>query len=100
VFAVISGLGGSTWEPVQQFCEEQSLPCLFPNVEVPTGHDDDFYSVYFSRGVLLEAQLIARQLAEPGESVRKVLQVFWAGDVVSRRPRRCGPRVRVPGSNW
>jgi hypothetical protein len=81
VFAVISGLGGSNWGPVQKFCEEQSLPCLFPNVEAPTGHDSDFYSVYFSRGVLLEAQLIARELAETREPIRRVVQVFRAGDV-------------------
>ncbi|TLY63925.1 MAG: cytochrome c, partial [Gammaproteobacteria bacterium] len=63
VLAVISGLGGSNWGPVHQFCEAQALPCLFPNVEAPVGNDSDFYSVYFSRGVLLEAQLIARELA-------------------------------------
>ena len=81
VFAVISGLGGSNWGPVQNFCEEQSLPCLFPNVEAPTGHDSDFYSVYFSRGVLLEAQLIARELADAAEPAHRVVQVFRAGDV-------------------
>jgi hypothetical protein len=87
VFAVISGLGGSNWEPVQRFCEKQSLPCLFPNVEAPTGRDDDFYSVYFSRGVLLEAQLIARQLAEADEPLRRVVQVFRSGDVGERAAR-------------
>src|SRR5882672_9415984 len=81
VFAVISGLGGSNWEPVQKFCEEESLPCLFPNVEAPSGHDSDFYSVYFSRGVLLEAQLIARELADAPERPRRIVQVFRAGDV-------------------
>jgi hypothetical protein len=83
VFAVISGLGGSTWGPVQKFCEEQSLPCLFPNVEAPGGRDSDFYSVYFSRGVLLEAQLIARQLddADATEAPHRIVQVFRAGDV-------------------
>jgi len=81
VFAVISGLGGSNWAPVQRFCEQQRLPCLFPNVEAPTGHDSDFYSVYFSRGVLLEARLIAQQLAEGSETARRVVQVFRAGDV-------------------
>jgi hypothetical protein len=81
VFAVISGLGGSNWGPVQKFCEEQSLPCLFPNVEAPTGHDSDFYSVYFSRGVLLEARLIARELADAAEPAHRVVQVFRAGDV-------------------
>src|SRR5436853_7563380 len=63
VFAVISGLGGSNWGPVQKFCEAQSLPCLFPNVEAPVGQDSDFYSVYFSRGVLLAEQLIAPEPA-------------------------------------
>jgi hypothetical protein len=87
VFAVISGLGGSHWEPVQRFCEEESLPCLFPNVEVPAGGDDDFYSVYFSRGVLLEAQLIARQLEEPGKPIRRVVQVFRAADVGEQAAR-------------
>jgi hypothetical protein len=81
VFAVISGLGGDNWGPVHRFCEEQSLPCLFPNVEAPAGQDDDFYSVYFSRGVLLEAQLIARQTEEPHAPTRRVVQVFRAGDV-------------------
>jgi Cytochrome c len=81
VFAVISGLGGSHWEPVQRFCEEERLPCLFPNVEAPSGDDADFYSVYFSRGVLLEAQLIAQQLADPGEPAPRVVQIFRAGDV-------------------
>ena len=81
VFAVISGLGGSNWEPVHRFCEEASLPCLFPNVEAPAGQDDDFYSLYFSRGVLLEAQLIARQLQERKEPIHRVVQVFRAGDV-------------------
>jgi cytochrome c553 len=81
VFAVISGLGGSNWEPVHRFCEAESVPCLFPNVEVPAGRDEDFYSVYFSRGVLLEAQLIAHQLQDAGEGIRRVVQVYRAGDV-------------------
>lgn len=81
VFAVISGVGGSDWQPVHRFCEQQQLPCLFPNVEAPPGQDDDFYSLYFSRGVLLEAQLIARQLAEASEPAHRVVQVFRAGDV-------------------
>jgi hypothetical protein len=62
VFAVISGLAGSTWEPVHHFCERQALPCLLPNVELPVVEPDEFYSVYFSQGVLLEAQLVAARL--------------------------------------
>ncbi len=80
VFAVISGIGGATWAPVQQFCEAQALPCLFPNVDLPVVAEDDFDTVYLSEGVLLEARLIARDLsARPG--LRRVVQVFRAGDV-------------------
>jgi hypothetical protein len=87
VFAVLSGLGGSNWGPVHRFCEAQALPCLFPNVEAPVGSDSDFYSVYFSRGVLLEAQLIARELAEAREPIHRLVQVFRAGDVGEQAAR-------------
>jgi cytochrome c553 len=81
VFAVISGLAGNNWTPVQRFCEEQGLPCLFPNVEAPTRNDSDFYTVYFSRGVLLEAQLIARDVQEQTERPRRIVQIYRIGDV-------------------
>jgi hypothetical protein len=87
VFAVISGLGGAGWEPVRHFCEHEGLPCLFPNVEAPPGHDEDFYSVYFSRGVLLEAQLIAEQLADTKEPFGRIVQVFRANDVGAQAAR-------------
>lgn len=83
VLAVISGLGGRTWAPVHRFCERAAVPCLFPNVELPVAAEGDFYPVYFSRGVLLEAALVARRLQDPGaaRAPRRVMQVFRAGDV-------------------
>jgi len=81
VFAVISGLGGRDWTPVHRFCEREQVPCLFPNVEVPVDADQDFYSVYFSKGVLLEAELIAGKLAGHGASSPKAVhQIYRAGD--------------------
>ena len=82
VMAAVSGLAGSNWAPVHEFCEREALPCLFPNVEVPVVADRDFYSVYFSDGVLLEAELIAKRIGEPGDAtpVKKVQQIFRAGD--------------------
>jgi hypothetical protein len=82
VFAVVSGLGGKNWAPVHVFCESAQIPCLFPNVETPVGAEHDFYSLYFSRGVLLEAELIARRIVEPadGERVKTVHQIYRAGD--------------------
>ena len=85
VFAVISGLGGREWEPVHDFCEEERLPCLFPNVSAPVARADDFYSLYFSRGVLLEAEMIGRELRDgkAGNVARpqRIVQVFRSDDV-------------------
>lgn len=87
VFAVVSGLGGRNWAPVHAFCEEEELPCLFPNIEVPPADADrDFYSLYFSRGVLLEADLIANRLSQyrheaaTDGSIKVVRQIYRAGD--------------------
>ncbi|MDE3011959.1 MAG: cytochrome c [Pseudomonadota bacterium] len=82
VMAVISGLGGTDWTPVHAFCQRAHLPCLFPNLEVPVDVDRDFYSLYFSRGVLLESQLIAQRLGDTAGDVADapVQQVYRSGD--------------------
>jgi hypothetical protein len=84
VFAVISGLAGATWEPVHRFCERQAIPCLLPNVDLPVVAPGDFYPVYFSQGVLLEAQLVAARLAQAKSenTIRgRIVQVFRDGDI-------------------
>lgn len=83
VFAVISGVGGQTWEPVHRFCQQAAIPCLFPNVDLPVVAESDFYPVYFSKGVLLEAQMIAARLDESRQTsaLRRVIQVFRGGDM-------------------
>jgi hypothetical protein len=82
VFAVLSGVGGSNWAPVHAFCEENTLPCLFPNVEVPVEADGDFYVLYFSKGVLLEAQLIAKKIRDSStpEPPHVIEQIYRRGD--------------------
>jgi hypothetical protein len=102
VYALVSGLGGSEWGPVHEFCEQRGVPCLFPNVEAPVGGDGDFWSVYFSRGVLLEAELVARRLVDAAghAGVRTVEQVYRAGDSGERgaaalAARLAGSGVRV-----
>jgi hypothetical protein len=82
VFAVISGLGGKTWAPVHQFCEAAALPCLFPNVDLPVVAEHDFYSLYFSKGVLLEAGLIERRLSDDtAQGPRRIVQLFRTDDI-------------------
>jgi cytochrome c553 len=85
VYAVISGLGGKTWAPVHRFCQSEQLPCLLPNVDLPVVAENDFYPVYFSRGVLLDADLMAKELfantSEQRPRVRRLVQVFRRSDV-------------------
>lgn len=86
VFAVASGLGAGNWEPVHGFCEQRGVPCWFPSVgAVPSESSNGFYSVYFSRGAALEADVLAERfeaantgtgmgLAKPRRA--KLLQVY------------------------
>jgi hypothetical protein len=81
VFAVLSGVGGSNWAPVQHFCESEELPCLYPNVDLPVDRESDFDTLYFSKGVLLEAQLFARRLNETAQRDGRIVQIYRQGDV-------------------
>jgi hypothetical protein len=74
VFAVVSGIGASTWAPVSEFCESNKVPCLYPSTDLPYRDDDDFYTVYYSGGLLLEAELIAAHLEESAATA--VVQVY------------------------
>jgi cytochrome c553 len=62
VFAVIGGLGGS-WMPVHAFCEAFEVPCIFPDVDYPDVRGPAYYPLYFSRGMTLEAEILAKHLA-------------------------------------
>ena len=78
VFALVSGLGASRWAPVHRFCEQQALPCWFPSVtQPPPESETDNYSVYFSRGLWLEADVLAQRWHEAGaQAPQRVLQVL------------------------
>lgn len=75
VFALVSGLGNASWRPIHDFSERFEVPCIFPQVEVPVLAERDFYTVYLSRGMTLEAQALARFLRDQGER-GPVTQVF------------------------
>jgi hypothetical protein len=89
VFALVSGIGGRTWAPIHQFCEREAVPCLLPNVDLPVVAEDDFYPLYYSRGVLLEADLMANRLEalRAGSAIRRVVQLFREDDIGSDAAR-------------
>jgi hypothetical protein len=76
VFALVSGLSSSTWEPVHNFCEREQVPCWFPSVDL-TPSAQEFYPVYFFQGVTLEANVLARHLlTKEGGQPRRLVQVY------------------------
>jgi hypothetical protein len=98
VFAVATGLGAGNWEPVQAFCEQQAVPCWFPSVAaVPPESAKPFYSLYFSRGVALEADVLADSLEALPAPRGRVLQV-WADDGVGNSAvQTLSRRLAAPG---
>ena len=80
VFALVSGLVTGSWQPVHDFCEGFEIPCLFPITDLPVIDEQDFYSVYFSKGMTVEGEAIAQNLADDGLLNTRVVQVYRAGD--------------------
>jgi len=99
VFALVSGLSNSTWQPVHDFCERERVPCWFPSVDSPVIEQSQ-YSFYFSQGVTLEADVLARHLQDQAASPQRLVQVY-RDDVVGRAAARelthalAGSKVRV-----
>jgi hypothetical protein len=82
VFALVSGLGAGQWKPVHDFCERQKVACWFPSVDAPpVSASKDFYSLYFSDGVGLEAEVLAQHLstAKPARLIQ-----LHRGDMTGR----------------
>ncbi len=75
VFALLGGIGMHTWRPVHEFCERNEIPCLFPNVDMPITDSASYSTLYFSRGLELEADVLARHLADIGQA-GAIVQVF------------------------
>lgn len=78
VFALLGGLGTSSWQPIQDFSERFEIPSVLPQVDVAPQAQETPYTFYFSRGVILEAEVLARYLGEQGGAGR-ILQVYRPG---------------------
>lgn len=80
VFALVSGLSDGTWEPVHDFCERHQVPQWFPTVPLPVQKPGK-YSLYFSRGVILEADVLASHLNSMAKKPKSVVQVYRNDEV-------------------
>lgn len=80
VFAVLSGIGVGSWAPIHQFCEANGVPCVLPLTDLPVVREADFYSLYFTRGMGLEADVLAHHLASVNPAADPVIQVYASDD--------------------
>lgn len=78
VFALLGGLVTGGWGPIHAFCERNRIPSLFPLTDQPVLSDNDWYTLYFSRGHRQEGEAVARHLRprREGDSVPRILQLF------------------------
>ena len=76
VFAILGGITNGEWQPVQQFCEDNGIPALFPLTDYPTVSQPNWYTLYFSKGYYQEGEGAARFLNDKSELKGKpVLQI-------------------------
>jgi hypothetical protein len=81
VFAVISGISNTTWEPVHKFCQSQKLPCMLPSVTLPPA-ETGYYSIYYTRGVALEADVLAKYIRnQEKKAPQRLFQVYRDNEV-------------------
>jgi hypothetical protein len=98
VFALIAGVSDADWSAVHEFSAEFKVPVVLPQTPLPPSDvEDPFYSLYFSRGVALEAETLATHLAGGREAPVSIVQVArcgTAGDAAARAlAARLGPGV-------
>lgn len=98
VFALIGGLGDLSWRPIHEFSEHFEIPCVFPQVDLPVASDTNNYTFYFSKGVALEAEVLAKFLLdqpEPG----KIVQVYRREEVSSAAAAAFRAALKA-GGDW
>ncbi len=81
VFALLGGITGGDWRPIHDFSEANRIPCLFPVTDFPVVSDNDWYTLYFSKGFYQEGDAVARHLGGLGDgaSEETVVQLFLDG---------------------
>ncbi|KNX43311.1 hypothetical protein ROTO_01000 [Roseovarius tolerans] len=80
VFATISGLVEGPWDEIGTFCDDNRLPCIFPNAELPTPGEGRYgYSVYFNRGLVLEAEALGLYLGDQQAPPSRIVQIHGTG---------------------
>jgi hypothetical protein len=88
VFALLGGITNSSWKPIHQFCEDNRIPCLFPNTDLPVISDTNWYTLYLSKGYYQEGEGAARYLNSKdrfvkGKAIVQIVRASREGQALS-----------------
>ena len=77
VFALLGGIVDGPWQPIHQFCEDNQIPSLFPNTDLPVVSDTEWYTLYLSKGYFQEGESTALYLNNKADLLkgRPVVQI-------------------------
>ncbi len=80
VYATVSGLVPGPWDEIGKFCDDKHLPCVLPNTEMPSPGENHYgYSIYFNRGLNLEAEALAMYLGDAEAPPARIVQLHGTG---------------------
>jgi hypothetical protein len=93
VFAVVSGIVGDDAAPLHDFAERMRVPVILPQTPLPPAGPpaESYYSLYFSRGLALEADVLAERLGT--ETYARLVQLARCGAAAEAAARRLAGRV-------
>ncbi len=80
VFALLGGIA-EDWSTIHEFSEQHHLPCIFPITDSPVVSNEEWYTLYFSKGLYQEGEGAARYLRRANELTKdtRIVQVFRKG---------------------
>ena len=81
VFAILGSIVEGDWAPIQKFTESNKIPVIFPITDQPVVSTDDWYTVYFSKGLYQEGESTARYLNSKQSELKvsRIIQVYKRG---------------------
>jgi hypothetical protein len=80
VYATVSGLVNGPWDEIGKFCDDTRLPCVLPNTELPSPGENRYgYSIYFNRGLALEAEALVMHLGDADTAPARIVQLHGTG---------------------
>ncbi len=93
VFALVGGIVDEDWTPVHEFAERFRVPVILPQTPLPPARapSDGFYTLYFSRGLALEADTLVERLSQG--PFPQVLQLSRCGAPGQAAARRVSERI-------